>query len=105
MPWILDGPWYQVLLTNFVLLSLVFLFGLWSGLTYRRFALVGSVVFFASMVVVLVAVAILITWWQAWPRVWNFLVELNIVTASLLVALVAVVVGIGGYLTIRRITV
>ena len=39
VPWILDGPWYQVLLTNFVLLSLVFLFGLWSGLIYRRFGL------------------------------------------------------------------
>ncbi|HEY5881674.1 MAG TPA: hypothetical protein VIU11_22380 [Nakamurella sp.] len=105
VPWILDGPWYQVLLTNFVLMSLVFLFGLWAGLIYRRFALVGSVVFFAAITVVLVGAAILITWWQAWPRVWRFLVDLNILGASLLVALVAVVVSIGGYLTIRRITV
>jgi hypothetical protein len=105
VPWILDGPWYQVLLTNFVLLSLVFLFGLWSGLIYRRFALIGSVLFFALIVVVLVGAVLLITWWQAWPRVWDFLVDLNIMTASLLVALVAAVVSLGGYLTIRRITV
>jgi len=105
VPWILSGPWYQVLLTNFVLLSLVFLFGLWSGLIFRRFALVGSVLFFAVITTVLVGVAILITWWQAWSRVWQFLVDLNIMSAILLVALVAVMVTLGGYLTIRRITV
>ena len=37
VPWILDGPWYQVLVTNGVLLALVLLFGLWCGLIYRRF--------------------------------------------------------------------
>jgi hypothetical protein len=105
VPWILDGPWYQVLLTNFVLMSLVFLFGLWAGLIYRRFALVGSVVFFAAITLVLVGAALLITWWQAWPQVGRFLVDLNILAASLLVALIAVVVSLGGYLTIRRITV
>jgi hypothetical protein len=105
VPWILDGPWYQVLLTNFVLMSLVFLFGLWAGLIYRRFALVGSVVFFAAITLVLVGAALLITWWQAWPQVGRFLVDLNILAASLLVALIAVVASLGGYLTIRRITV
>ncbi len=105
VPWILDGPWYQVLLTNFVLLSLVFLFGLWSGLIYRRFALVGTVAFFAALTLALLAAVLLITWWQAWGRVWQFLVDLNILGASLLVAALAVVVSLGGYLTIRRITV
>ncbi len=105
IPWILDGSWYQVLLTDFVLLSLVFLFGLWFGLIYRRFALIGSVAFFAGITVVLLLAALLITWQQAWSRVWEFLVDLNIVGASLLVAAVAVAVTLGGYLTIRRITV
>ncbi len=105
VPWILDGPWYQVLLTNFVLLSLVFLFGLWSGLIYRRFALIGSVVFFAAIVIVLLGAAILVTWWEAWPQVGHFLVNLDIVNASLLIALLSVVVSLGGFLTIRRITV
>jgi len=35
--WVLDGPWYQVFLTNAVLLALVFLTALWCGLIYRRF--------------------------------------------------------------------
>jgi hypothetical protein len=105
VPWILDGPWYQVLLTNVVLLFLVFVFGLWSGLVYRRFALVGSVVFFAALTLVVVGAAILLTWWEAWPAVGRFLADLNIVTASLLLAAVAVMISLGGYLTIRRITV
>lgn len=105
VPWIMDGPWYQVLLTTFALLSLVFLFGLWSGLVYRRFALFGTVAFFAVISIAVVGAVVLITWRQAWPQVGRFLVELNIVDASLFVALVAALVGVGGYLTIRRITV
>ena len=78
VPWILDGPWYQVLLTNFVLLSLVFLFGLWSGLIFRRFGLVGAVVAYAAVTLVVVVAVMLITWQQAWPRLWQFLVDLDI---------------------------
>jgi hypothetical protein len=105
VPWILDGPWYQVLLTNFVLLSLVFLFGLWSGLIFRRFGLVGAVVAYAAVTLVVVVAVMLITWQQAWPRLWQFLIDLDIISASLLIALIALVVSLGGYLTIRRITV
>lgn len=105
VPWILDGPWYQVLLTNFVLLATVFLFGLWSGLVYRRFGLIGSVLFFAALTLVLVGAVILITWADAWPQVGRFLADLNILDASLLMAVVALAIGLGGYLTIRRITV
>ena len=49
------GPWYQVLITNFVLLSLVFLLGLWFGLIYRRLGTIGAVVFCAGLAVLLVA--------------------------------------------------
>lgn len=105
VPWILDGPWYQVLLTNVVLLATAFLFGLWCGLVYRRFGLVGMVVFLAALTLLAVIAALLVTWGQAWPQVGRFLAELDIVAASLLVAVVAAAVGLGGYLTIRRITV
>lgn len=98
------GPGYQVLITSFAVLSVVFLFGLRSGLIYRRFALIGTVAFFAVIALVLVGAVVLITWRQAWPRVWGVLVDLNILGASLLVALVALMVSLGGYLTIWRIT-
>jgi len=105
VPWILDGPWYQVLITSFALLALVFLVGLWLGLIYRRFGLTGSVVAYAILTLIVVAAIMIITWRQAWPAFGNFLVNLDILAASGIVLLVSVVVAVGGYLTIRRITV
>jgi hypothetical protein len=105
VPWILDGPWYQVLITSFALLSLVFLLGLWVGLIYRRWGTVGGVVFFSTLAVLLVGASLLITWAQWWPRVGAYLSGLDILTASLWVLVLAAVVALGGYVTIRRITV
>ncbi|MEP6561381.1 MAG: ABC transporter permease [Nakamurella sp.] len=105
VPWILDGPWYQIWITNFALLAVVFLVGLWLGLIYRRFGLTGSVLAYAALSLIVVAAAMLITWRQAWPALGNFLVNLNVLAASGLVLLLGVVVAAGGYLTIRRITV
>lgn len=105
VPWILDGPWYQVLATNGVLLGLVFLFGLWSGLIHRRFGLIGTVAFAALWVVVGVGLVLLVTWRQWWPAVGSYLSELNVLAASGMLALVAAALAGGGYLTIRRITV
>ena len=105
VPWILDGPWYQVLVTNGVLLALVFLFGLWAGLIYRRFGLIGTVVFSALWVIAGVGAVLLVTWRQWWPAVGSYLSELNILAASGMLALAAVAIAGGGYLTIRRITV
>ena len=61
VPWVLWGPWYQVLITNFVLLSLVFLTGMLFGLIYRRFALVGTLIFSGAVTLVIVAAALLVT--------------------------------------------
>jgi len=105
VPWILDGPWYQVLITNFVLMTLVFVFGLWAGLIYRRFALIGSVVFFACLTMIVVLGVMIITWRGAWVAFGSFVANLDILGASGLVAVLAVLAGVGGYLTIRRITV
>lgn len=105
VPWILDGPWSQVLLTNVALLAMSLLFGLWCGLVYRRFGYVGMVAFLAALTLMVVIGAVLVTWVQAWPRVGRFLAELDIVAASLVVAVIAAAVGLGGFLTIRRISV
>ena len=105
VPWILDGPWYQVLITNFVLMTLVFVFGLWAGLIYRRFALIGSVIFFGCLSLIVVLGVMVITWRGAWVAFGSFVANLDMLAASSLVAVLAVLAGLGGYLTIRRITV
>lgn len=105
VPWVLWGPWYQVMITNFVLLSLTFLTGLMFGLIYRRFALVGTLIFSAAVTVVVVAAALMVTWRRWWAAVGDLLMSVNLVQASGFLAVLAVVIGLGGYLTIRRITV
>jgi hypothetical protein len=105
VPWILWGPWYQVLLTNFVLMSLTFLSGMWFGLIYRRFAMVGMLLFAGALAVIVVGAVLIITWRQWWPQVGTFLANLDLLAASVLVAIIAGAVALGGYGTIRRITV
>ena len=48
VPYILDGPWYLTWLTSFVALTLLFVYGMWFGLVYRRWNLVGLVAFLAA---------------------------------------------------------
>ena len=105
VPWILWGPWYQVLVTNFVLLSLTFLIGMWFGLIYRRFALIGTLIFSGALTLVMVGAVLVITWRQWWPQVGHFLANLDPLGITGLVAIAAVIVALGGYGTIRRITV
>ena len=77
VPWILWGPWYQVLITNFVLLTLTFLMGMWFGLIYRRFALIGTLIFSGVLTLVVVGAVLVITWRQWWPQVGHFLANLD----------------------------
>ena len=91
--------------TNGVLLALAFLFGRWAGLIYRRFGLIGTVVFSALLVIAGVGPVLLVTWRRWWPVLGSYLSELNILAASGMLALVAVAIAGGGCLTIARITV
>ena len=83
----------------------MFLLGLWVGLIYRRWGTVGGVVFFSALAVLLVGASLIITWAQWWPRVGAYLGGLDILVASLWVLVLAAIVALGGYVTIRRITV
>ena len=53
----------------------------------------------------IVGAVLLISWQQWWPQVGEFLANLDLLAATGLLALVALVVALGGYGTIRRITV
>lgn len=50
--YILAGPWYLSWLTSFVGLALMFIYGMWFGLVYRRWDLTGLL---AALAVVLLA--------------------------------------------------
>ncbi len=103
--WILDGAWYLTWLTSFVLLVLLFVYGMWFGLVYRRWHLTGVTVFSGAQVIVLLAVALVASWAHAWPGIGRFFVGLTVAGLTGSLAAIAVVMILGGYATIRRITV
>ncbi len=103
---ILPGPWYLTWLTSFVLLTLMFIYGMWMGLIYRRWNLIGLLAFIAALVIVLVPGVVITSHAHAWPAIRHFFTtSLTAVgLTGLLAALTAVLVA-GGYATMRRVTV
>jgi hypothetical protein len=72
VPHILNGPWYLTWLTSTVALALMFTWGMWNGIVYRRWNLPGTLAFTAAQVTVLLAATLLITWAGGWPGAGRF---------------------------------
>lgn len=105
IPWILDGSWYLSWLTSFVMLVLAFVYGMWFGLVYQRWDVIGLLTFIAAQVTVLLGAALLVTWAQAWPGVGDFLTTLSVLGLTGVLAAIATALALGGFTTIRRVTV
>ena len=103
--YLLDGPWYLTWLTSSVGLALLFIYGMWFGIVYRRWSLVGTVAFIAAQVTVLLAAALVVTWAHGWTGVGHFFTGLTAVGLTGLLAVLAVALLAGGHATIRRATV
>jgi hypothetical protein len=103
--YLLDGPWYQTWLTSFVGLTLLFVYGMWFGIVYRRWSLAGLVSFVAAQVTVLLVAALLVTWAHGWPGVGHFFTGLTAAGLTGLLAVLAVALLAGGHATVRRATV
>jgi hypothetical protein len=104
VPYILDGPWYLTWLTTSVVLALLFAWGMWFGIVYRRWNLPGTLAFAAAQVTVLLAAALLITWAHAWKGTGHFLTALSAAGLTGLLAALAAALLAGGYVTIHRAT-
>lgn len=105
VPWLLDGPWYLTLLTSFVFLTLMFVYGMWYGLIYRRAAVVGVVLFGAAQVLVLLGGVLLLSWTDSWPKLGDFFSTLTVGGVTGVLAILVCVAGAGGFATMRRVTV
>ena len=103
--YILPGPWYLTWLTSFVLLTLMFVYGIWFGLIYRRWNLLGLFAFIAALAIVLVAGVVTASHAHAWPAIGHFFTTLSAAGLTGLLAALAVVLLAGGYATMRRVTV
>jgi|HubBroStandDraft_4_1064222.scaffolds.fasta_scaffold345028_2 hypothetical protein len=103
--YIMDGPWYLTWLTSSVGLALVFFYGMWIGLVYRRWNLLGVFAFAAAQVTAAVAVVIIVSDSHAWSSVGRFFTALSAAGLTGLLAALAVALLAGGYATVRRVTV
>jgi len=105
VPFLLDGPWYLTWLTSFVGLALMFVYGMWCGLVYRRWNMFGVLTFAAIQMLALAAGLIIASRDNAWHGVGHFFTTLTIGGLTGALAVIAVAVLAGGYATIRRVTV
>jgi hypothetical protein len=103
--YILPGPWYLTWLTSFVLLALMFIYGMWFGLVYRRWNLLGLLAFIAALVIVLVPGIVITSHAHAWPAIGHFFTTLSAAGLTGLLAALTVALLAGGYTTMRRVTV
>jgi hypothetical protein len=105
VPYVLDGPWYLTWLTSFVTLALLFVYGMWFGIVYRRWNLIGTTTFIAAQVTVLVVAALIVTEAHAWLGVGHFFTGLTAAGLTGVLAALAAALFAGGRATIRRATV
>jgi hypothetical protein len=105
VPYLLNGPWYLTWLTSFVGLALLFVYGMWFGIVYRRWNLFGILTFIAAQVTVLLAAALVVTWAHGWAGVGHFFTGLTAAGLTGLLAVLAVALLAGGHATIRHATV
>lgn len=103
--WIMDGPWYQTWVTSFVLLVLFFLYGMWYGLVYRRWNLFGLLTFAAAQVLAALAIAAAVTLTHSWAAFWHFFTTVQAPALAGVLAALAIALGLGGFCTIRRVTI
>jgi hypothetical protein len=103
--YLLPGPWYLTWLTSFVGLTLVFVYGSWFGLVYRRWNIPGLLAFIAGQITVLLAGALIATWAGAWTSVGHFFTTLSAAGLTGVLAAVAAALFAGGLATIRRVAV
>jgi hypothetical protein len=103
--YLLSGPWYLTWLTSFVGLALLFIYGMWFGLVWRRWGLVGLMSFIAAQVTLLLAGALAVTWTHVWKGVGHFFTVISAAGLTGLLAGLAAVLVLAGLATMRRVTI
>ncbi|WP_255952392.1 hypothetical protein [Streptomyces odontomachi] len=105
LPYLLDGTWYQSWLTATTTFLLLFVYGMWYGLIYRRAGLLGTAFFGAAQLGALALAAIVATWLHGWTDIGHYFTTVTAIGITGVLAAVVAVLLAGGLVTIRRLTV
>lgn len=102
LDWIADGPWYQPVAFYFAVMMALFLIGFWSATIYKRWQATGLLIAGISVALALVGTLYLIGSRNAWPEVGAFLGSQTQLTVAGWLAILALVLAGGSFLTLRR---
>jgi hypothetical protein len=107
VPYLLNGPWYATWLTSAVGLSALFIYGMWHGIVYHRWGMLGTLAFIAAQVLVVIAVARVVVFehWHVFSTAGRSSAGLTALGLTGVVAALTVLLLAGGHATIRRATV
>ncbi|MFZ0996362.1 MAG: ABC transporter permease [Candidatus Dormiibacterota bacterium] len=102
--YILAGPWYLTWLTSFVGLTLLFIYGLSYGIVYRRWNRLGLVAFIVGQVAVIRVWIVIADRGHNWGGA-GFSFTPSAVGLTAMLGALAVVLLVGGFALMRRVTV
>lgn len=102
--YILSGPWYLTWLTSFVGLTMLFVYGLWYGIIYRRWGRVGLVAFIVGQVALIRVWIVVVDRGHNWGGA-GFSFTPSAVGLTAMFGVLAGVLLIGGFALIRRVSV
>ena len=107
VPYLLSGPWYATWLTSAVGLSALYVYGMWHGIVYHRWGMLGTLAFIAVQALVVVAgrLVMIAGHWHVWSTAGGSSTGLTALGLTGVVAALAVLLLAGGHATIRRATV
>jgi hypothetical protein len=107
VPYLLNGPWYATWPTSAVGLFALFVYGMWYGIVYLRWGMLGTLAFIAAQVLVVVAGGVVVTFehWHVWSAAAGSFAGLTALGLTGVAAALAVLLLAGGHATIRRATV
>ncbi|MFI0898914.1 hypothetical protein [Streptomyces sp. NPDC020983] len=103
VPGVLDGSWWQTWLGAAAAFVMLFAYGMWYGLVFRRAGLIGTVTFAGAQGVLLTLAAAVVTWLHGWTRFAHFFTVTALFPAVM--AAVAVILLAGGLATVRRLSI
>jgi hypothetical protein len=107
VPYLLNGPWYATWLTSAVGLSALFIYGMWHGIVYHRWGMLGTLAFIAAQVLVVIAAGRFVVFehWHLFSTAGRSSAGLTALGLTGVVAVLTVLLLAGGQATIRRATV
>ncbi|GGH51444.1 hypothetical protein [Microbacterium album] len=102
LEWVWEAGPLAAWLAYFTMTMLFFVVGFWFSTLYKRFSSVGLTLAILAVTLLLVGFAALVTFQQAWPQVWQWILDTGALGLTLWGILLTAVLAAGSYLTLRR---